>query len=227
MNRASQLVLLAALTGLPAGFAYAQNTENQWWPEMDTYLRLNQRTRLSFFAKRSTDGSNYDSVSIGPNLDFYLKRLRKRVLSNDETKDKYVVFRIGYRYVGNADGPNEDRGIVQITNRAPLPWSMLLSERNRADLRWISGRDFSWRYRNRLTLERSFRIGPVPFSPFVRGELYYDSRHDAWSKNSYSFGVEIPLGRRMQAETYFERDNQSRTSPQHVNAFGLKWSLHF
>lgn len=227
MKCACQLLLLACLTALPAEFAHAQNTQSQWWPELDTYLRLNQKTRVSFFAKRSTDGNNYDSVSIGPNLDFYLKPLRRKLRTNDVTKDKYLVFRIGYRNIANADGPNENRGIVQFTSRAPLPWSLLLSDRNRADLRWVSGRTFTWRYRNRLTLERSFRIGRVGFTPYVRGEIYYVSRYGAWSKNSYSLGVEIPFGRRMHAEPYFERDNQSRTSPQHVNALGLKFSLYF
>jgi hypothetical protein len=227
MKRVCQLFLLAFLTSLSAQHLQAQNTQSQWWPELDTYLRLNKKTRLSLFAKRSTDGSNYDSVSMGPNLDFYLKPLRKRVRSNDATKDRYLVFRIGYRYFANADGASENRGIVQITNRVPLPWSLLLSDRNRADLRWVSGNAFRWRYRNRLTLERSFRIGRVGFTPYLRGEIYYVSRSGDWSKNSYSLGAEIPLGRRMQAEPYFEHDNQSRTAPQHVNALGLKFSLYF
>lgn len=227
MNRVCQFVLLVGLTVVPVELASAQNTQSQWWPELDTYLRVNQKTRLSLFAKRSTDGNNYDSVAIGPNLDFYLKRLRKRMRSNDASKDRFLVFRIGYRYVGNADGPSENRGIVETTGRTLLPWSMLLSDRNRADLRWVSGSAFNWRYRNRLTLERSFRIGPAAFTPYLRGEIYYVSRTSAWSKNSYSLGLEIPLRRRMQVESYFEHDNQSRTSPQHVNAVGLKFQLFF
>ena len=138
----------------------------------------------------------------------------------------FLVFRVGYRDIANANGPSENRGIVQFTGHTPLPWSMLLGDRNRVDLRWVSGKPFSWRYRNRLTLERSFRIGRVGFTPYLRGEIYYLSRDGAWSKNSYSLGAEIPLGRRMQVETYFERDNQSHTSPQHVNALGLKFSLY-
>jgi hypothetical protein len=227
MKRVCQLLLVACLTTLSGQLAYAQATQAQWWPELRTYVKANEKTRLSLFVKRSTDGDTYDSVQIGPNLDFYLKALRKRVRTNDESKSKYLVFRIGYRYIANADGANENRGIVQFTGHTPLPWAMLLSDRNRADLRSISGKAFSWRYRNRLTLERSFRIGPVGFSPYLRGEIYYVSSSGAWSKNSYSLGAEIPLGRRMQAEPYFERDNQSHTTPQHVNAVGLKFSLYF
>jgi hypothetical protein len=227
MKRVCQLPLLVCLLALPAQLAHSQNTQSQWWPELDTYLQLNKKTRLSFFVKRSTDGNTYDSVSIGPNIDFYLKPLRKRVQTNDATSDKYLVFRIGYRDISSVDGPSENRGIVQFTSRFPLPWSMLLSDRNRTDLRWVSGNPFHWRYRNRLTLERSFRIGRLDFTPYLRGEIYYLSRDGAWSKNSYSLGAEIPLGRRMQAEAYFERDNQSHTSPQHVNGVGLKFSLYF
>lgn len=227
MKRVCQFLLVACLTALSAQLAHAQSTQNQWWPELDTYVRVNQKTRVSIFARRSTDGDTYDSVQIGPNRDFYLKPHRKKLRTNDETKSRYLVFRIGYRYIPSADGPNENRGIVQFTSRTPLPWSMLLSDRNRADLRWVSGQAFSWRYRNRLTLERSFRIGRVGFTPYLRGEIYYVSRYGAWSKNSCSLGTEIPLGRRMQAEPYFRRDNQSHTAPEHVNALGLKFSLYF
>jgi hypothetical protein len=227
MKRVCQVLLVACLTALPVAHADAQSTQSQWWPELDTYVKVSQRTRLSLFVKRSTDGDTYNSGQIGPNLDFFLKRLRRRLRTNDESKNRYLVFRVGYRYIANTDGPSENRGIVQFTGQTALPWSMLLSDRNRVDLRWISGNAFTWRYRNRLTLERSFRIGRVAFSPYLRGEIYYVSRYSAWSKNSYSLGAEIPLGRRMQAEPYFERDNQSHTSPQHVNGVGLKFSLYF
>jgi hypothetical protein len=227
MRRVCQFLLVACLTVFPSALAHAQSTQAQWWPELRTYIRVNEKVRVSVFARRSTDGDTYDSVQIGPNIDFFLKRLRKRLRTNDEGKNSYLVFRVGYRNVANADGPNENRGIVQFTGHTPLPWSMLLSDRNRIDLRWVNGKAFTWRYRNRLTLERSFRIGRLSISPYLRGEIYYISQYSAWSKNSYSLGAEIPLGRRMQAEPYFERDNQSHTTPQHVDAVGLKLSLYF
>lgn len=224
MKRVGQLLLFLCLTTSPAELLHAQ--DSQWWPELDTFWNVNQKTRLSFFVKRSTDGNTYDSVEYGPNFDFSLKALRKGPRTNDATKFKYLSFRIGYRYFSNTDGPNENRVILQLTPRFPLPWSLLLSDRNRSDLRWISGK-FNWRYRNRLALERSFRIGSASVTPFVRDEIYYESRFDGWVQNDYAIGVSVPLGRRLEAEPYYKRQNHSRSTPRHVNAIGLKFSLYF
>ena len=226
MKAASQLLVAVCLMGVFCKAGHAQTGQNQWWPEVDTFVRLNPKVRLSFFAQRSTDGKNYNGAEIGPNLDIALKPLRKRISTNDVDKNKLVVFRIGYRYLGSTDGPSENRGILQLTQRFPLPRSFLVSDRNRSDLRWIGGR-FSWRYRNLLTVERTVKIKSFSFNPYVEGEVYFDSRYEKWSKNSYSFGMGIPLGKRFEAKPYFERDNQSHSSLQHVNGVGFILYLYF
>lgn len=43
------------------------------------------------------------------------------------------------------------------TSNFPLKAGALILDRNRADLDWKSG-SFTWRYRNKLTLERTFTI---------------------------------------------------------------------
>ena len=226
MRSASQLFLVVCLAAVFCPAGHAQTGQNQWWPEVDTFFQLNPKVRLSFFAQRSTDGRNYNSAEIGPNLDIALKPLRKRISTNDADKNKLVVFRIGYRYLASTDGPNENRGIVQLTQRFPLPRSFLVSDRNRSDLRWIGGR-FSWRYRNLLTVERTVKIKSFSFNPYAEGEVYFDSRYKKWSKNSYSFGIGIPIGNRFEAKPYFERDNQSHSTLQHVNAVGFILYLYF
>jgi hypothetical protein len=39
-----------------------------------------------------------------------------------------------------------------------------MSDRNRFDFRFVSGQEFSWRYRNRLSLERNFSFFHRRFS---------------------------------------------------------------
>lgn len=226
MHRVCQLLLLACLTVSPAQLARAQNTQNRFWPELDTYLKLDQRTRLSLYVREMTGGNAYNSIMINPNLDIYVRPIRKRLHTGDIAKNNYLSFRIGYRHYYNLDRPDENRALLDMTPRTLLPGLLLLSDRNRGELRWIGGQ-FSWRYRNRLILERDFRAGRVSFTPFAWGEVYFDSRYDAWVNNSYSVGVELPLGRFMEARTYFRRNNQSRASRPHVNVFGLTWSLYF
>ena len=227
MMHVVQFVFFACLWGLLCIGAHAQSSQGEWSPEIDTYVKLNSYMRLMFVASRSTDGSTYDSFQFGPNLDITFKPiLRNRVRSNDSSKLQYVTFRVGYQYLDNVGKPNENRVVLQLTPRVPLPWSLLLSDRNRADLRVISG-NFSWRYRNRLTLERTFKIKPVWLTPYAQGEIFYDSRYAAWTRNSYEFGLTFPVRRRIELAPYYQRENDSRSSPPHTNIVGLTMSLYF
>jgi uncharacterized protein DUF2490 len=190
-------------------------------------VKLNPYLRLMFMTSRSTDGSTYESFQFGPNLDItYKPILRRRVRTNDSSKEQFVTFRVGYQYLVNVGQPNENRIVLQLTPRLPLPWSLLLSDRNRADLRVIRG-NFSWRYRNRLALERTFRIRSVSLTPYAQEEVYYDSRFDAWTQNSYEFGVAFPVRRRFELAPYYNRENQSRSSTPHANIIGVTVSLYF
>ncbi len=51
----------------------------------------------------------------------------------------------------------EDRGIVSLWGKVPLPGSVWVEGRARADLRWIAG-DYSTRYRLRLEATRAFVV---------------------------------------------------------------------
>jgi hypothetical protein len=180
-----------------------------------------------FLVSRSNDGSTLNSLQFGPNLDINFRPLRRRKLrTNDSSKGNFLTFRIGYQYLNNVSNPNENRVQLGLTSRFHLPWSLELSERNRFDLRVISDQ-FSWRYRNRLTLEKSFSIKSFSFSPYARGEIYYDSQSGTWSKNTYSFGAAFPIRKRLELEVYYERENTTGGSPPHVNGIGTTLSVHF
>ena len=89
-----------------------------------------------------------------------------------------LLLRVGYRYLPSTNGPTEHRGVVEATGRCPLKSGFLFSDRNRADFRFING-EFSWRYRNRLTAERTVSILSYHFTPYARGEVYF-VRPVAW-----------------------------------------------
>jgi uncharacterized protein DUF2490 len=103
---------------------------------------------------------------------------------------------VGYRYLHSFSGdPDEHRGVLEATARYPLAAGVLVSNRNRIDLRSIDGEE-SWRYRNRLSVEKEFSIGPVRMNPYVRLELYYDSRFDKFSRVDGGLGVSPQPSRR-------------------------------
>ena len=140
------------MSALLCPWVRAQQTQTLEFPEIDTYIGLTNRYRLMFLMSRSDDGSTVNSAQFGPNLDINFRRLRRKtLLTNDTAQGNLLTFRIGYQYLRNVGKPDENRVQLALTSRFHLPWSLQLNERNRLDLREISDQ-FSWRYRNRLTL---------------------------------------------------------------------------
>ncbi|HUJ93801.1 MAG TPA: hypothetical protein VLW84_00940 [Terriglobales bacterium] len=221
---AGVLIVLLGPTVILAG---AQDTVNEFWPEVDTYVTFSPKYRLFFMAAQSVDqDSGQERWQFGPNLDISLKPiLRMKFRTLDPEKRKYLTFRIGYRRLLSENGPDENRMILEVTPRYPLPKSFLLADRSRMDLRWRSG--FSWRYRNRLSVERNFKIGRFLFTPYVRSEIFYDSAASRWNRLSYAGGVVVPIFERAEITPSFERQNISGSTPNHVNGAGLTLSLYF
>jgi hypothetical protein len=225
--------ILAALLIVSFGIPACAQTE-QFWPEVSTFLKLNDRMRFYFLATTVKETRESTEGEFGPNLDFYFKPLRKKhralsMLGLDESKSRLATVRVGYRYIHpyTGDSPSEHRGVLEVTGRHGLPGGVLLSDRNRMDFRSIGG-EYSWRYRNRLTLEREFSIGRFKPSPYIRGEIYYDSRFDKWSRNALIAGSTFPINRHFELEGYFEHQNDSGgSSNRTVNAVGAVVNLYF
>ena len=210
--------------------AHAQS--NQFWPEIDTYVKLDSNVRFFLVTSVTREDRVGTSGEIGANIDFFLKPVLKlkRVagFQLDESKSRPLTVRLGYRYLPSFDGPNEQRIVLEATGRFPTKAGVLFSNRNRIDFRFIEDADFSWRYRNRITTERNFNIGRIRTTPYARVEVYYDSRYSKWSNTSVSAGSIFPIGARMDLEGYYEHQNNTGTSPnQQVNAVGFVVSLYF
>lgn len=222
---------------LQSSTAKAQDptTSTQVWPEIDVYVHLKPRVRLFFLAtvsKSVEDGEFFHGEAFesqfGAHIDF---------VPND-----HVVLRSGYRLgksIGGEDPFEEHRLISEQTFRKLLKGDLLLSDRNREDFRWING-DFSFRYRNRVTLEKELRLFKGrTVTPYVTGELFYDTRYDTWNRNRYGFGAQFSIKRRekllkmllpkhdLVLDVYYLRQNDSRASTAHVNAIGMAWSWYF
>jgi hypothetical protein len=203
----------------------------QSWPEVDAYLQFNSDVRGSFFAALTRENSAGSSGEIGPNIDFFFKPLVKlkriTLFELDQSKSRPVMFRLSYRYLPAVEGPSEQRIGLEGTGRYPLVRGVLLSDRNRADLRYIDGA-FSWRYRNRLSAERTFAIHHYHFTPYIRAEAFYDIRFEKWSRTALTGGSTFPIGKHIELESYYEHDNDTATSPnRQVDGMGYVLSMYF
>jgi hypothetical protein len=205
--------------------------QTQAWPELDTYVTLNSAVRISFYAAATRENRTGTSAEVGPNIDFFFKPLvklqRATIFELDQSKGKLVMLRFGYRYMPSTDGPTEHRGMVEATVRYPLVRGVLFADRNRLDLRSIDG-ELAWRYRNRVSAERTVSIRSYHFTPYLRAEVYYDGNFEKWSRTAETAGCIFPFRQRYEVEPYYEHQNETGGSPnRQVNALGLVLSMYF
>jgi len=236
-----RLVLVAMLflvsMSIETSFVKAQEptTRQEVWPEIDVYIDLKPKVRLFLLAtlgKAVEDGEIFNAQAYEAQIGIHI----------DYLPNKHVILRNGYRYgtaVGqNADDFKEHRILTEQTFRKLLPGNLLLSDRNREDFRFLNGA-FSFRYRNRVTIEREVHLFKErSITPYVTGELSYDTRYDIWNRNRYAVGVQTSLRagplrkmllpkKQVILDIFFLRQNDSRANPPHVNGLGAALSLYF
>jgi len=219
-------VFLTCFTCLPAR---AQDT--QFIPEVDSYLKLNSFVRTYLQAKDDRDGGDSTQFAIGPSIQFYLKPLIRlkhvTAFDLDDSKARALVVEAGYRYINEPNAPTENRMVLAFTSNFPMKANFLISDRNRADLDWKKG-VFTWRYRNKLTLERTFAIRSYHLIPYVAAEPFYESQYSKVSTTSLYAGCLFPVGKHVEFNTYYEHDNNTNKHPnKQVSSAGLALYLFF
>lgn len=221
-----KLVLLFLSACIPAR---AQDV--QFLPETDTYLKINSTLRAYLETKEEREGGDPTQVTVGPSVQLYLKPLLKlkkvRAFDLDDSKSRFTVLEVGYRRVTAPDAPFEDRMLTAMTLNFPLQAGFAVSDRNRADLDWEAGQ-FTWRYRNKLTLDRTFAIRSYHLIPYVAAEPFYESKYSKVSTTALYVGGLFPVGKHVQFNTYYEHDNNTGKHPnKQQSSFGLALYLFF
>ena len=219
-------VFLACFACLPA---HAQNV--QFLPEIDAYLTVKSNIRVYVETKEDRDGGDPEQFTFGPSIQYYLKpwlRLKRvTVFDLDDTKSRPLILESGYRLIKEPNSPSENRALESVTSHFPLVAGILASDRNRVDLDWKNG-VFSWRYRNKLTLQRTFAIRSYHFVPYVAAEVFYESQYSKFSSTDLYAGCLFPVGKHVEFDSYYEHENDTGKSPnRQENYIGLALYLYF
>jgi hypothetical protein len=235
----SGLFLLVLLSDTRTIRAQEPTTRDEVWPSVEVYINVKPKVRLYLLgtvSKAIEDGELFNAqryeAQIGAHVDY---------IPND-----HLILRAGYRYgraVGDSDdGFREHRLLADQILRKLLPGDLLVTDRNREEFRFITG-DFSFRYRNRVQIEREFQLDlPLlrrrTITPYVSGEISYDTRFGIWNRNRYAVGVVQSLRRgpvlrkflpkrQVNLDLFLMHQNDSRSSPPHVNALGAALVFYF
>lgn len=213
--------------------AQPHDTPEEFWPELDVFWKLNNKSRLFFLygATKQDNRTTYADGTLGLHIDYFgLRSLRPRLVHPDKSRDQLAMFRAGYLYtrIPTGDGKisTEHMPTFEAHGRMPLPWGLLTTDRNRWDLRFVDG-VFTPRYRNRLKVERSVKKGWLELTPYAHAEAFYDWRWDKFHRFRYAAGVEWTLTSMFVFESYYLRQRDTTSSTPHVNAIGAALQIYF
>jgi len=202
----------------------------EFFPEVDVYTGLTSVTRLWFQGKYYREDGAPTQLQVGPSIDIFLKphdKLEKLATFDlDDTKKRLLVLSIGYRYLPSVNAPSENRTLLMATSNVPLK-AVLVSDRNRLEVNFQNGSTY-WRYRNKLTLQRTITLRSYHPSLNASAEFYYNSQYGKWSETAIYAGCILPLGRKAELNPYYEHENNTGVAPnQQINAVGLILNLFF
>jgi Protein of unknown function (DUF2490) len=231
MSHVRNLWVTLILLVLVVGFDASAQVVDEGLPEIDLYYKLKSDVRIWFQVKETREGGDPTTAEIGPSLDFYLKPWLKlkdiTAFDLDDSMGRPLIVSIGYRYLPYPNAPPDNRLEPFFTFNLPMAGGLLLSDRNRADLDWLSG-TFSWEYRNRVQLQRTVRISSYHPTPYASAEFFYQSKYAKWSDTAIYAGCLFPIGKHVQFNPYYEHQNQTGKSPnQQLNQLGLMLNLYF
>ena len=202
------------------------------WPEASAFVDLSRQTRLYFDAAYASGAeSDTQALDLVACVDVSMVPLvRPWLRSDDWARRRYFWARVGYTHVGKQEGgelkAGENRGVVALFAKAPLPGRVWLEARARVDLRWL-GDEYSTRYRARLEANRDFTLGRFPLTPYFNAEAMYDTRYEGWTRALYQAGSEVTVSRRFRFELYGALQVDRLPEKATLGAIGVvaKWYL--
>ncbi len=189
-SRCLRLVCLALAMWLVAtGTGVAGERSEEFWPEMDVWLRLSPVWRVSTFISLSRNiETAYREGSLSVQADYAWGKpghlYRYRLLDEGRAERMKAWLTRGGYYTGKSLADNglayrEKTVFLELHVRSPLEGGILVSQRLRTDLRWLGSHDpdFSQRWRYRVRVEKEYTAGRSSIVPYLSVEPYYDSRY--------------------------------------------------
>ena len=205
--------LLISVLSFVAQRSTAQDStgaRQEGWPELNVYYKINQKLRLfGMYSVTKLRTSDFTDGGLGLYVDYFaFGSLRNKFYrqSFDSTRGYYLWLRFGYYYSSTpADSKQplkEHTFPLDANSRYHLPHDILLTHKNRVDLRIVNG-DFQPRYRTRVTLEREVQTGYIFFIPYIYGEYFANLYSGSANRFRVCFGYELKITKHIISETYF------------------------
>jgi len=207
---------------------------DEFWPEAKIYIKTSPTSRVFLQAARTRTSENgFSEGQLGAHMDFYFSPFIKKdrpLRHPDVSRSKMIMLRAGYYFNRTPkDSPDpftEHSGMIEVTPRFFLPKQILVENRFRGDLRFLDG-VFTPRFRDRLRIERPFKIPRTTLNPYAEVEVFYDWRYGSFHRQRYDAGVEWIAHPRFILEPYYLRQHDSRSSNRWIDVAGVVLQFYF
>jgi hypothetical protein len=220
-----------------AGAALAGPPSKEFWPEIDTWLRLSPAWRVSVFVPIAENlDTHYREGNIILQADYaWSKSNRSRRLIDGDRAQNMQIWLLRGGYLGGKSLDDRGAEYTEYTAfgewhlRLPLPRGVLWSHRLRSDLRWLGDgdADFSTRWRYRLMVEKEFVAGRWSIVPYVNAEPYYDSRYDTVNRLRVATGASVSWSPRLAVESNVTYQHDSHASTKELYALNVILHVFF
>jgi len=209
--------------------AQAALSAQEIWPAIDAYYRISPKWRVyGTVAGTKLDESSYSDAAVGVFGDYFtfpLKYTRRLMPGrSDSLPGKFLWFRFGYQYSAtppSSEDPFKESMIVtEVNPRFYLPWSMLLTVKNRVDWRFKEG-EFNSRYRPRLMIEKDLRTEYLFFTASAFAEYFLNFGNSSVNRLRTQVGVEIRVLKHINYEVFWNHQYENGTEVPSVDAFGM------
>jgi hypothetical protein len=222
---------------LSAGAAGADPPSKEFWPEIDTWLRVSNAWRLSVFVPLAENlDTNYREGNLIIQADYaWSESNRNRRLVDEGRAQAMKIWLVRGGYLGGKSLDDHGAEYTEYTSfaelhlRLPLKGGVLLSHRLRSELRWLGEGDseFSTRWRYRLLAEKEFATGRGSIVPYLSVEPYFDSRYKTVNRLRLATGASVGWSPRAAIETNVTYQYDSHSSTKELLALNLILHVFF
>lgn len=138
--------------------------------------------------------------------------------------NKFITFTPAYLYIARQPLRNsktfESRLNLAVTFSYPIG-KYTISDRNQFERRFLNSRPNTWRYRNRLQIERNFAARKFKYSLYASNEIFYDSGAKDWTRNRFLVGFSHKISPKFTIDLYGGRQNDGRIRPGNWNIIAV------
>lgn len=238
MKNRVQFILILLLLNTISLKILAQDSSQEFWPEIDVWYKLTPSWRTSVLIPLSRNiETNYREGSFVLQLDYSWGKskhgLFMRMFDDDQaSRIKNNMIRGGYlsgRSLGDeGESFSENTAFGEFHYRIPYKGAFLVTHRLRTDFRWLgSENEFSQRLRYRLMIEKELKAKKVSIVPYINAEAYYDSRFNTINRFRGIVGTSISWSKRFAIEGNFTYQYDSQSSVTNLYATNLILHLYF